>query len=77
MTQVCLKKPAPCRNLYDVFKNIMEDENEHVKTMTACRDYSIMADLVNREKSKQDKGNTTAPPRDEAKVNNMDTTHMQ
>lgn len=55
----------------------MEDENEHVKTMTACRDYSIMADLVNRGKSKQDKDNTTVPPKDEARVNNMDTTHMQ
>ena len=77
MTQIRLRRYDSCRNLYDVFKNIMEDENEHVKTMTACRDYSIMADLVNREKSQKDKGNTTAPPKDEAKVNNMDRTHMQ
>lgn len=30
----------PCDNLYDVFKNICEDEVEHVKTMIACQDYS-------------------------------------
>ena len=54
----------------------MEDENEHVKTMTACRDYSIMADLVNRGKPKQDKDNTTEPPKDEAKVNSMDRTQL-
>ena len=35
-----------CSNLYDVFNNICSDEKEHVKTMTACRDYSIVDDLV-------------------------------
>lgn len=30
----------PCDSLYDVFKNIAEDEGEHVKTMKACKDYS-------------------------------------
>ena len=34
-----------CSNLYDVFNNICADEKEHVKTMTACRDYSIVDDL--------------------------------
>ena len=38
------KKPKtrrpPCDSLYDVFKNIAEDEAEHVKTMKACKDYS-------------------------------------
>jgi len=29
----------PCDSLYDVFKNIMEDEAEHVKTMIACQKY--------------------------------------
>lgn len=37
-----------CRNLYDVFRNIMDDEWEHVKTMKACRDYSIVDDLAAR-----------------------------
>jgi hypothetical protein len=26
-----------CRHLLDVFKNIRDDENEHVKTMAVCR----------------------------------------
>mmetsp|Transcript_36976 Transcript_36976/g.118540 ORF Transcript_36976/g.118540 Transcript_36976/m.118540 type:complete len:390 (+) Transcript_36976:53-1222(+) len=29
----------PCDNLFDVFTNICEDENEHVKTMRACQEY--------------------------------------
>ena len=36
---------VPCSNLFDVFNNICDDEKEHVKTMTACRDYSIVDDL--------------------------------
>jgi ubiquinol oxidase len=35
----------PCNTLYDVFINIRDDEGEHVKTMAACQDTSIMADL--------------------------------
>ncbi len=73
----CLRTFDSYRTLYDVFKNIMEDENEHVKTMTACRDYSIMADLVNKGKAKQDKDGSTLPPEDAAKVNNMDRTRLQ
>eukprot|EP00884_Botryococcus_braunii_P010314 jgi/Botrbrau1/19284/Bobra.0073s0027.1 len=42
-----LRRP-PCRNLYDVFCNIRDDELEHVKTMKACRDYSITDDLAAR-----------------------------
>jgi ubiquinol oxidase len=39
-----------CDNLYDVFVNIRDDEGEHVKTMAACQDFSIMDDLeVRRE----------------------------
>jgi ubiquinol oxidase len=30
-------------SLYDVFENVLLDELEHVKTMTACRDYSDTA----------------------------------
>jgi ubiquinol oxidase len=44
------KKPKtrrpPCDSLYDVFKNISEDEAEHVKTMRACMDYSLLGDAV-------------------------------
>eukprot|EP00899_Mesostigma_viride_P006933 jgi/Mesvir1/16240/Mv08494-RA.1 len=28
----------PCRNLYDVFTNVSDDEDEHVKTMAACQE---------------------------------------
>lgn len=38
-----------CSNLYDVFKAIKEDEDEHVKVMTACRDYSIIEELAKRK----------------------------
>jgi len=31
-----------CNNMYDVFINIRDDEGEHVKTMAACQDFSIM-----------------------------------
>eukprot|EP00567_Pseudictyota_dubia_P015498 CAMPEP_0197446926 /NCGR_PEP_ID=MMETSP1175-20131217/11727_1 /TAXON_ID=1003142 /ORGANISM="Triceratium dubium, Strain CCMP147" /LENGTH=406 /DNA_ID=CAMNT_0042978103 /DNA_START=140 /DNA_END=1360 /DNA_ORIENTATION=+ len=44
------KKPntrrPPCDSLYDVFKNISEDEAEHVKTMRACMDYSLVGKIV-------------------------------
>ena len=36
----------PCDNLYDVFKNICEDEAEHVKTMSACKDYAKVGRIV-------------------------------
>lgn len=36
----------PCDNLYDVFKNIMEDEVEHVKTMIACQDYARGGSII-------------------------------
>lgn len=35
----------PCRNLYDVFAAIRDDEGEHVKTMRACQDETIVRDL--------------------------------
>lgn len=44
------KKPntrrPPCDTLYDVFKNISDDEAEHVKTMKACKDYSKLGKVV-------------------------------
>jgi ubiquinol oxidase len=39
--------------LYDVFINIRDDEGEHVKTMAACQDFSIMADLEVRRESER------------------------
>lgn len=51
----------------------MEDENEHVKTMTACRDYSIMADLVNKGKPKKERTSKVEPSEEEASINNMNT----
>ena len=36
----------PCDTLYDVFKNICEDEAEHVKTMAACQDYARLGKLI-------------------------------
>jgi sugar phosphate isomerase/epimerase len=32
--------------MYDVFKNISEDEAEHVKTMIACQDYARVGKLI-------------------------------
>lgn len=41
----------PCRNLFDVFSNIRDDESEHVKTMRACQDLSIVEELqIKRQK---------------------------
>mmetsp|Transcript_12798 Transcript_12798/g.24019 ORF Transcript_12798/g.24019 Transcript_12798/m.24019 type:complete len:445 (+) Transcript_12798:267-1601(+) len=44
------KKPntrrPPCDTLYDVFRNISDDEAEHVKTMKACKDYSKVGQVV-------------------------------
>lgn len=40
----------PCNNLYDVFVNIRDDENEHVKTMKACQDVKIARDLAVKRK---------------------------
>lgn len=43
-----------CDTLYDVFINIRDDEGEHVKTMAACQDYSIITDLeVRRDKARR------------------------
>ena len=36
--QTTLRRP-PCDNLYDVFRNIADDENEHVKTMAAMESW--------------------------------------
>ncbi|GMH39800.1 hypothetical protein BSKO_07698 [Bryopsis sp. KO-2023] len=42
------RRPS-CENLYDVFKNISDDEMEHVRTMKACADDTIRADLNGRK----------------------------
>lgn len=42
-----IRRPS-CSNLYDVFVNIRDDEGEHVKTMKACQDATIVEDLKNQ-----------------------------
>uniref|UniRef100_A0A7S0SJB7 Ubiquinol oxidase n=1 Tax=Mantoniella antarctica TaxID=81844 RepID=A0A7S0SJB7_9CHLO len=37
---------APCETLLDVFRNILADELEHVKTMALCQDYDSLEKLV-------------------------------
>lgn len=34
-----------CSTLYDVFVNVRDDEGEHVKTMEACANYTIVDQL--------------------------------
>jgi hypothetical protein len=36
-----------------VFVNIRDDEGEHVKTMAACQDFSIMDDLDTRRETER------------------------
>ena len=45
------RRPS-CSNLYEVFINIRDDENEHVKTMGACKDGSITAELAKEEEAR-------------------------
>ena len=59
-------------NLYDVFNNIRGDEEEHVKTMTACRDYSIVDDLAARKAARSRPGTKKSTP-----SANADTTQLQ
>mmetsp|Transcript_27369 Transcript_27369/g.70484 ORF Transcript_27369/g.70484 Transcript_27369/m.70484 type:complete len:444 (-) Transcript_27369:618-1949(-) len=44
-TECLVRRPA-CNNLLDVFINIRDDEDEHVKTMKACQNESIARDLA-------------------------------
>ena len=44
-----------CRTLYDVFCNVRDDEAEHVKTMKACQDYSIVDEMTQRREEKRPK----------------------
>lgn len=41
-----VRRPS-INNLYDVFENIMLDEMEHVKTMTACREQAQFSKPIN------------------------------
>ena len=50
---------CPCSTLYDVFHNIADDEREHVKTMKACRDYSIVSDIAQRKLTGNGSNNMT------------------
>ncbi|DBA97712.1 TPA: hypothetical protein ACH3X3_012597 [Trebouxia sp. C0006] len=40
-----MPRRPPCNTLYDVFVNVRDDEGEHVKTMTACADKTIVESL--------------------------------
>lgn len=70
-----LRRPR-VRSLYDVFAAIRDDEGEHVRTMVACRDESIVRDLaVKRGRSASPPppaqlkpGNGAAPPQEREKV---------
>lgn len=48
------RRPS-CKTLYDVFSNIRDDEAEHVKTMKACQDYSIVDEMAQRREEKRPK----------------------
>ena len=50
------RRPS-CSNLYETFCNIRDDEGEHVKTMQACQDLSIAAELDDRRKRTPADGN--------------------
>lgn len=56
------RRRPDCNNLLDVFNNIKDDEGEHVKTMTACRDYSIVDDLAARKAARQRPGTRESSP---------------
>eukprot|EP00955_Chlamydomonas_euryale_P107134 365747-Chlamydomonas_euryale.AAC.11 len=42
------RRRPKCSNLYDVFSNIRDDEGEHVKTMRACQDMTVVNELSER-----------------------------
>ncbi|KAG1680404.1 hypothetical protein FOA52_015495 [Chlamydomonas sp. UWO 241] len=44
------RRRPKCASLYDVFCNIRDDEGEHVKTMRACQDMSVINDLSERRR---------------------------
>ncbi|KAK9866364.1 hypothetical protein WJX84_011013 [Apatococcus fuscideae] len=48
------RRPS-CKTLYDVFCNVRDDEAEHVKTMKACQDYSIVDEMTQRREEKRPK----------------------
>ena len=66
------RPPLDARNMYDVFCNIRDDEKEHIKTMKACRDYSIVTDL-SRRKAGRTRIQEKAP---DAATAEMDTTKL-
>lgn len=38
-----------CSTLYDVFVNIRDDEDEHVKTMESCENMTIMEQIISKK----------------------------
>jgi hypothetical protein len=66
-------------NLYDVFRNIAGDEREHVKTMRACRDYSIVSDIAERKLTRTEKADAVSPMAElngASPVKQMDTSQL-
>lgn len=47
-TSTSPRRPS-CANLYDVFRNIRDDELEHVKTMDACQNGKIALELAKKK----------------------------
>lgn len=54
-SQVFNPRRPPCKTLHDVFINIRDDEGEHVKTMAACQDTTIIDDLEARKQLHRDR----------------------
>ncbi|GAX78356.1 hypothetical protein CEUSTIGMA_g5798.t1 [Chlamydomonas eustigma] len=51
-SKVTPRRPS-CNNLYEVFNNIRDDENEHVKTMDACEKETIALDIAKEKSSRR------------------------
>ncbi|KAK9804979.1 hypothetical protein WJX73_006746 [Symbiochloris irregularis] len=54
------RRPS-CNNLYEVFRNIRDDEQEHVDVMTACRDSTMADSLADRKQAEGAQGSFVGP----------------
>jgi ubiquinol oxidase len=52
----CEPRRPPCNTLLDVFRNIRDDEREHVKTMAACKSGRVALDARGWELGRADGG---------------------
>ena len=67
MTKPAGTRRPKCDTLFDVFKNICDDEAEHVKTMAACQDYARIGKLVESPHVQAAKNKSKEKKKDEAK----------